>query len=138
MGDCTDMGILDEMTILLGKAGEQGGGLLGALQGLIGEQGGVRGLVERLQAAGLGEQVRSWIGSGRNLPVTAEQIQQVLGSPQITAIAGRLGVDPQQAAAQIAQLLPRLIDRLTPNGQLPEGGNLLAQGADMIKAMLGR
>ncbi|WP_206389755.1 YidB family protein [Amnimonas aquatica] len=132
------MGILDDVTSLLGNAGGQAGGVLGAVQALISEQGGLQGLVQKLQSGGLGEQVKSWIGSGQNLPISAEQIQQVLGSPQVAAIAGKLGIDPQQAAAQVAQFLPGLIDKLTPNGQLPEGGNLLAQGADLLKGFLNR
>lgn len=132
------MGILDEVTSLLGNAGGQAGGVLGAVQGLISEQGGLQGLVQKLQNGGLGEQVKSWISTGQNLPINAEQLQQVLGSPQVTAIAGKLGIDPQQAAAQVAQILPGLIDKLTPNGQLPEGGNLLAQGADLLKGFLNK
>lgn len=136
------MGILDDVTSLLGNAGGQAGGaagnVLGAVQGLISEQGGLQGLVQKLQSGGLGEQVKSWVSTGQNLPINAEQLQQVLGSPQITALAGKLGIDPQQAAAQVAQFLPGLIDKLTPNGQLPEGGNLLAQGADLLKGFLGK
>ncbi len=136
------MGILDDVTSLLGNAGGQAGGaagnVLGAVQGLIGEQGGLQGLVQKLQAGGLGEQVKSWISTGQNLPINAEQLQQVLGNPQITALAGKLGIDPQQAAAQVAQFLPGLVDKLTPNGQLPEGGNLLAQGADLLKGFLNK
>ena len=131
------MGLFDEVTSLLGGAAEQGGGVLGAVQGLIAEQGGLSGLVDKLHSGGLSDQVKSWIGNGQNLPISAEQIQQVLGSPQVAAIAGKLGIDPQQAASQVAQLLPGLIDKLTPNGQLPAGGDLLAQGADLLKGFLG-
>lgn len=136
------MGILDDVTSLLGNAGGQAGGaasgVLGAVQGLISEQGGLQGLVQKFQSGGLGEQVKSWVGTGQNLPISAEQLQQVLGSPQVSALAGKLGIDPQQAAAQVAQFLPGLIDKLTPNGQLPEGGNLLAQGADLLKGFLNK
>jgi len=133
------MGLFDEVTSLVGNiAGGQGAdGVLGAVQGLIGDSGGLQGLLQKLQAGGLGEQVKSWIGTGQNLPISAEQIQQVLGSPQVAAIAGKLGIDPQQAAAQVAQFLPGLIDKLTPNGQLLEGGDLLAQGASLLKGFLG-
>ena len=84
----------------------------------------------------LNQVVKSWIGNGQNLPVTGEQIQQVLGNEQVAAIARQLGVDPSQASAQLAQVLPGLVDKLTPNGQVPQGGDLLAQGADLLKGFL--
>lgn len=75
--------------------------------------------MEQFQRAGLGEVIGSWIGTGRNLPVSAEQIGQALGSDPVAQIAQRLGVDPAQAAGQLSHILLEVIDRLTPNGQLP-------------------
>lgn len=133
------MGIFDDVTSLLGNAvGGQGTqGVLAAVQGLIGESGGLQGLVQKLQRGGLGEQLTSWLGNGQNLPISAEQIQQVLGSPQIAALASKFSIDPQQAAAQIAEFLPGIIDKLSPNGQLPQGGDVLSQGVDLLKGFLG-
>ena len=133
------MGIFDEVSSLLGNAaGGQGAqGVLAAVQGLIGDSGGLHGLAQKLQEGGLGEQLKSWLSNGQNLPVSAEQIQQVLGSPQIAALAGKFGIDPQQAAAQIAEFLPGIIDKLSPNGQLPQGGDVLSQGVDLLKGFLG-
>ena len=132
------MGIFDEVTSLLGNAGGQAGGAMAVVQGLLNQPGGLQGLVQKLQDGGLGDQVKSWIGTGQNLPISAEQIQQVLGSPQLAALAGKFGIDPQQVAAQVAQFLPGVIDKLTPNGQLPQGGDLLSQGADLLKGLLGK
>lgn len=131
------MGLLDEVGKMLGGA-QQGGStdVLGLAQQVLGQSGGVEGLVRQFQAGGLGDIVKSWIGNGQNLPVTAEQIQQVLGNEQVAAIARQLGVDPAQASAQLAQVLPGLVDKLTPNGQVPQGGDLLAQGADLLKGFL--
>jgi uncharacterized protein YidB (DUF937 family) len=126
------MGLLDSMlgSMLGGQSGAQAaplgdaltqvlGGLLtgGGSSGAAG--GGLGGLVEQFQRAGLGEIIGSWISTGRNLPVSAEQIGQVLGSDTVAQIAQRLGVDPEQAAGQLSHILPEVIDRLTPNGQLP-------------------
>jgi uncharacterized protein YidB (DUF937 family) len=65
---------------------------------------------------------QSWIASGANLPISAEQIQTVLSSGMLADFAAKLGVDPQVAAGTLAQVLPQVIDHLTPDGQLPAGG----------------
>lgn len=131
------MGLLDEVGKMMG-GGQQGGAsdILAVAQQLLGQSGGIDGLIQQLQAGGLGEVVKSWIGNGQNLPVTGEQIQQVLGNEKVAAIARQLGVDPAQASAQLAQVLPGLVDKLTPNGQVPQGGDLLSQGADLLKGFL--
>lgn len=136
------MGLLDEVGKMLGGAapgGQGGGNLMEMAQVLLGQSGGISGLLEKLKAGGLGEQAASWVGTGQNLPINASQISQILGNEQIAALAGKLGIDPQQAAAQVAQYLPGLIDKLTPNGQVPQGGgDLLAQGADLLKGFLNK
>ncbi len=131
------MGLLDEVGKMMG-GGQQGGAsdILAVAQQLLGQSGGIDGFIQQLQAGGLGEVVKSWIGNGQNLPVTGEQIQQVLGNDKVAAIARQLGVDPAQASAQLAQVLPGLVDKLTPNGQVPQGGDLLSQGADLLKGFL--
>ncbi len=131
------MGLLDEVGKMMG-GGQQGGAsdILAVAQQLLGQSGGIDGLIQQLQAGGLGDVVKSWIGNGQNLPVTGEQIQQVLGNDKVAAIARQLGVDPAQASAQLAQVLPGLVDKLTPNGQVPQGGDLLSQGADLLKGFL--
>jgi uncharacterized protein YidB (DUF937 family) len=114
------MGLLDN---LLG--GHEGGGDLSALVESLGAQGaagGVGGLVDAFQKGGLGEVANSWISSGANLPVSAEQIQAVLGSGMVGQFAEKLGVDPQVGAAKLAELLPGLVDKLTPGGHLPTEG----------------
>jgi uncharacterized protein YidB (DUF937 family) len=98
------------------------------------QPGGLGGLVQSFQQGGLGEVVNSWVSTGQNLPVSAEQLQSVLGGGQLQNIAAQLGVSPEQASGSLADLLPQVVDKLTPNGQLPEGGgDLLAQGMDLLK-----
>ena len=99
--------------------------LLQELTGLLGNDGshgGLGGLMDKFQQAGLGHLMSSWVGSGQNLPVSADQLNQVLGSDAVAGIASKLGIDPQQAAGQLSQLLPGLIDHLTPQGQAPQNG----------------
>lgn len=116
---------------------QQQGGMASVLGGLLannGEAGGLDGLLEKFKQAGMADQVNSWIGNGQNLPISAEQISQILGSDVVRNIAAKLGIDPDQAAQQLSALLPGLIDKLTPNGQTPVGG--LGNSNDLM-GMLG-
>lgn len=114
------MGLLDN---LMGALGGQGGsGDLADIVQSLGAAGGVGGLVDAFQKGGLGEVAQSWVSNGANLPVSAEQIQAVLGSGMVGQFAEKLGVDPQVGAAKLAELLPGLVDKLTPGGQLPTEG----------------
>lgn len=113
-------------------------GLMGVLGHLMndtqaGGLGGLSGLVNAFQSKGLGEAVASWIGTGQNLPISAEQIASVLGNSQVQALAEKFGFSANDLSAQLSKYLPQIIDHLTPNGQLPEGGNLLEQGLAMFK-----
>ena len=76
--------------------------------------------------------VNSWIGSGQNQAVSPDQIQQVLGSGQVQALAQKLGVSPEQASATLSQLLPTVMDKLSPNGAVPEHSNLLQMGESLL------
>jgi uncharacterized protein YidB (DUF937 family) len=129
------MGLLDSVVGAL--AGGQGGGNSGlldvAMQLINSQPGGLGGLVQSFQQGGLGEIVNSWVSTGQNLPVSAEQLQAVLGGGQLQNIAAQLGVSPEQASGSLAELLPQVVDKLTPDGQLPPGGDLLAQGMELLK-----
>lgn len=130
------MGLLDSVVGAL--AGGQSGGdspLLNIVMQLINnpQTGGLGGLVQSFQQGGLGNIVNSWVSTGQNLPISAEQIQAVLGGGQLQNIATQLGMSTEQASGGLADLLPQVVDKLTPNGQVPEGGDLLAQGLDMLK-----
>jgi uncharacterized protein YidB (DUF937 family) len=93
---------------------------------LIQQAGGVQGLASTLQQHGLGEAVQSWIGSGSNQPISADQLNQVLQKSGLDSVvanaAGKLGVDPGQLVGQLAQVLPHAVDHLTPEGQAPASG----------------
>lgn len=85
---------------------------------LIQSFGGVEGIAATLQKGQLSEAFASWVGTGDNKQVTADQIASVLGDGRIQELAQKLGVDPGQASALIAQNLPQVIDQLSPNGRL--------------------
>ena len=131
------MGLFDSvMGAVTGQLQEQGGlaNVLGGLLANNGELGGMNGLVEKFNQAGMGDMLNSWIGTGANQSISADQISSVLGSDAIGNIASKLGIDPAMASGQLAQMLPGLIDKLTPQGAVPEGG--LGNAGDMM-GMLG-
>jgi uncharacterized protein YidB (DUF937 family) len=138
------MGLFDQVAgAVSGMAGDQKDGqdpLVSVVLGMITNQqsGGLAGLVQQFQQKGLGSQMASWIGTGRNLPVSGEQIAGVLGSDQVTKIAQQLGMSSEQASAGLAGLLPNIIDRLTPNGALPDQSALSGDLGSIIGRMLTR
>lgn len=83
------------------------------------QPGGLQGLVQSFHDKGLGEIASSWVGMGENLPVSADQVHQVLGSERVNDLAIKAGISPDVAGGAIAQLLPGIVDRLTPNGSCP-------------------
>ncbi|MFI5447766.1 YidB family protein [Polaromonas sp. UC242_47] len=96
--------------------------------------GGLGGLLQKFQQAGLGDVAGSWVGSGQNQPISGEQLSQVLGPDTMSGLAEKLGVAPGEAAGQLSNILPGLIDHLTPQGQAPEQG--LGNAGDLM-GMLG-
>ncbi|MEU2159005.1 YidB family protein [Streptomyces sp. NPDC019396] len=82
------------------------------------------GLMDMLNKSGLVEQAQSWIGTGQNKPVSGSQIAEALPNETLDKVAQQSGVTPQQAADEIAQSLPKAVDKLTPNGELPKAGSL--------------
>ncbi len=133
------MGLLDN---LLGAAGSLLGGQGGATSPLarsvldmLGQSGGLAGLVRSFEQAGLGNVVGSWVGTGQNLPVSAQQVQQALG-PKVQELARQHGLGQDAVTGALAQLLPGLVDHLTPGGQLPTG-SALEQGLSGLRSKLG-
>lgn len=111
--------------------------LMQAVTGMLsndGTQGGLGGLVAKFQQAGLGDVFRSWIGNGQNQPVSGEQLTKVLGTDTIAGFAEKLGMSQDDTADQLSNILPGLIDKLTPNGRAPAGG--LGNAGDLM-GMLG-
>ena len=110
---------------MLGQGG--GGGAAGGL-------GGLGGLVSKMSQAGLGDVVGSWVGTGQNLPVQPDQLGAALGQDTISSMAGQLGMNNNDLLGQLSQMLPQVVDKLTPQGQVPQGdlssilGGLLGGG----------
>jgi len=121
------MGLMDQMgQVVGGLLGGQTGQnpLLQAVTSLLGNNsslGGLAGLVQAFQKNGLGEVVNSWVSTGQNMPASPQQIEQGLGSDLLKQLAGKAGLSPQDASAQLSDLLPNLVDKLTPNGKIEAG-----------------
>ena len=109
------MGLLDG---ILG--GVVGGEMASVVNGLIEKHGGVQGIVSQLEQQGLGSTVKSWVSSGTNQPITADQVHAAFGSEMISGLAAKFGMNPQDVAQKLAQVLPQAIDKLTPNGVVPK------------------
>ena len=97
---------------------------------------GLAGLVQQLAASGLGPQVQSWVGTGANLPVSGDQIEQALGSDKIQQLAQQVGLNPADLSGALAHLLPHAVDQLTPGGQMPQPGGLPAALSGLLNSGL--
>jgi uncharacterized protein YidB (DUF937 family) len=107
---------------MLGGGGAAGGGdLIGALTGLVGGEGGLKDLVGKLQAGGVGSKVGSWVGTGANEAVEPEELQQALGEQKVQALSSQTGLPVGQLLPMLAALLPTIIDALTPDGKVTDG-----------------
>ncbi len=134
------MGLFDEISKAASGGspateGSQSSMVSAALSMLSTQNGGIAGLVQQFTSHGLGDVVSSWVGTGQNLPVAPQQVQSALGSEQVQAIAAKLGISPEAASAGLAQVLPSLVDRLTPNGEVPHG-DLMSKGIELLKGKL--
>ena len=134
------MSIFDDLAGKLAGGTPVGGGGQGLITSIVemlsSRQGGLSGLAEAFQQKGLGDIVSSWIGTGQNLPVSADQIQHVLGNEQIQAFAQKAGISTEAAGPRLAELLPGIVDKLTPGGQIPQGGDLMSSGMGFLKNLM--
>jgi len=88
------------------------------------QTGGIQGLVSTFEEKGLGGVVASWIGTGQNLAISGEQLEAVIGNTPLQGLAEKFGLSSQDVSSHLAQLLPQVIDQLSPSGTLPEGNQL--------------
>lgn len=128
------------MSMLNQGQGASGGGLGGLLGQVLGgaggsgPAGGLGGLLNQIESAGFGDHAKSWVGTGQNLPIPPDAIGRIFGNGGLADIAKQAGLSTSDASAGLAQLLPAVVDRLTPNGQLPAGPDL----ASALGGLLGR
>jgi uncharacterized protein YidB (DUF937 family) len=114
------------------SGGVQTQALLQMAMQLLQQHGGIGGLANSFNQAGLGNLVSSWIGTGQNLPISPSQLTQVVGHSQMSQMASQLGVSTDQAGGMLAQLLPHVVDHLTPGGQVAA----VAPSQDVFSSLL--
>lgn len=135
------MGMIDGLlgSLLSGLGSGAGGGTSGNVQQspllqmalqVMQQNGGLAGILGKFQQAGYGTQANSWVSTGQNLPISADVLQQVLGSGALGQLAERMGMAPGAAAGSLADTLPNVIDRMTPQGRIPDDGD------DMVEQVL--
>ena len=129
-----------------GQFGNPNGGTLGGASNqmqspllmivlqMLQQNGGLQGILAKLQQAGYGQQAQSWVGTGPNLPIDPRILQQVLGQGQFGQIAQQLGISQEQATEGVAQMLPQVVDQMTPAGQIPENhGDLVNEALAILQ-----
>ena len=132
------MGLLDSVMGSLGQGG--GNPLMNLVTGLITnrESGGLAGLLQQFRAKGLGQVADSWVGTGQNLPLEAEQVQSVSGQAQIQQMPAKVGIEPEVLSAKLAELLPQVVDKATPNGRVPDQDSLQQGLGNLLQCFRGR
>src|ERR1700751_1554723 len=119
------MGILDSLEnspAFKSALGQLGAAVLPVVMSEVmgtGGQGGLSAIVAKLEQAGFGDHVKSWIGNGQNLPITADQLRQVLGNDTVRQIAAKYNIPIDQVAEVLAHQLPLAVDQASPGGRLP-------------------
>ena len=126
---------LDTLVNSLGAGGQtRGNDLLGAVMSIVQQNGGLPGIVNMLRNNGLGQQADSWVGTGPNAGVSGDQMADVFGGSGLGNLASQLGTSQGQAGSILSQILPELVNQLTPNGQIPENHNdLVSQALSMLR-----
>lgn len=128
------MSIFDTIGSLLGKADNSPTSVPEALIAALGSQeGGLGGLVQKFEGAGLGDVISSWVGTGENQAVAPDALHGILGGDVMQQISAKTGLPIAELLPQIAQHLPGLVDGMTPNGQLPSADNLLEAGLAFLR-----
>lgn len=143
-------GLGDVLGQVLGGGGlNAGGGAMGQRGSLmtmllplamewVQRSGGIGGVLGRFQQKGLGQQANSWVSNAPNQALAPQQVSEVMGQDEVASIAQRLGVDQQQVAGGLAEILPRLVDHATPEGQVtPQSDQRIAQGRLSLDQALG-
>jgi uncharacterized protein YidB (DUF937 family) len=130
----TVMALLPVVLAMLNQH-QSGGRTAAAGTGGMSSMGGLGGLLEQLQRAGYGDQARSWVSTGPNLPISPDVMAQVFGQDGLAQIASRAGLSEQQTSEGLTEVLPEVVDRLTPQGQVPELDALSASVGDLQRRL---
>jgi uncharacterized protein YidB (DUF937 family) len=129
------MDLMDSLNSAIG-GGDKKDDLMSSIMQLLGGQGGLQNLISQFDAKGLGDIIGSWVGTGQNKSISPDQIQNVLGSDVLSGIASKLGLNANELSSQLSNLLPGVVDKLTPEGKVPEG-DIMSQASDLLSGLFG-
>jgi len=118
-----------------GGLGGVGASMMGRGAGMGGGMGGLGALLEQMQHAGLGEEARSWVGTGQNMPLSRDALGQIFGEDGIGAIARQAGLTPEQTSEGLSELLPDVVNHVTPTGEVPDFDQLTRSVDDLRRRM---
>jgi uncharacterized protein YidB (DUF937 family) len=122
---------------LAGGNTTQSGNLLSAAMSMVQQNGGLDGILNMFRGSGMAQQADSWVGTGPNASISADQLQQAVGAPALGGIASRLGLSVDQAGSAMAQILPELVNHLTPDGRVPDNHrDLISEGLSALRGKL--
>jgi len=129
------MGLFDSIAgAALSKLGGDKGAMVQVAMDLFKQNGGLTGVLEKFNTTEFSALAASWVSKGENLPITAEQITQVLGSGTVAEIATKLGLDSNDISSKIAEYLPQIVDKMTPNGEVnANSDNLMSAMLSLLK-----
>lgn len=129
------MGIVDDVASKVrGMAGAEDSGLMKGIVEMLSDRqsGGLGGIIQSFQQKGLGNIISSWIGTGPNQPISANQVKEGLGNERIQQLSGKAGLSTEETANKLTRVLPEVVDQATPDGNVPEGG-FIDKGLDFLK-----
>ena len=129
------MGLLDGIAgQVLGKVMGDKGNMAQVAIEMFNQNGGLTGILDKFKDGGMAEQAASWVGKGENMPISAEQISGILGNSAIVEMAAKFGLDPDTLSSLIAEHLPTVVDKLTPDGKVSaDSGNMLSTLLSILK-----
>lgn len=121
-----------------GNVGNDNNAMVQIAMNVLNSQGGLSGLLGKLNSAGLSEQTASWVGTGENKPVDGGALSAALGSDAVTSLAEKFGLSAESVSTGLAALLPQIIDQATPEGSTEGSDSLLNEGLSALTKMLGK
>ena len=129
------MDLMDSLKSAIG-GGDKKDDLMSSVMQLLGGQGGLQNLISQFDAKGLGDIIGSWVGTGQNKSISPDQLQNVLDSDVLSGIASKLGLNANDLSSQLSNLLPGVVDKLTPEGKVPDG-DIMSQASDLLGGLFG-
>jgi uncharacterized protein YidB (DUF937 family) len=106
------------------RGGMRGGApIVQVLLQMLQQSGGLEGLMRDMQRKGFGAQAQSWVSTGQNQAIPPDALSQIFGQGRLQEIAQQLGMSQAEAEGTLAQALPQVVDRMTPDGSIPAGSD---------------